>query len=447
MTDSAAALKARAQALDAQDPLASYRERFCHPVGKDGAPAIYLCGNSLGLMPKGVRDSVQAELDVWSEMAVDGHFDSARPWYSYHELFTESAAKVVGAKPGEVVIMNSLTTNLHLLMVSFYRPTKERYKILMEPTAFPSDRYAVASQIAFLGFDPQESVVTLQPREGESCLRDEDIQQAIETHGDSLALVLFGGVNYYSGHAYDIAAITQAGHAAGAMVGFDLAHAAGNRKLSLHDDDVDFAVFCTYKYLNPGPGGVGGAYVHERYSQRTDLPRFNGWWGTDTQTRFEMGPSFEPQPGAGAWQLSNAPILSMAALRASLDLFDAAGMDALAQKGEALASFLIDCLDSIAQEAGEGSSAVQLITPREPRARGCQISLRVPQGAQGLHKLLSDRGVVCDFRRPDVIRVAPVPLYNSFTDVWRFAEILREGVCTKAERDQWGKGVAQGDAA
>ncbi|MBA2664743.1 MAG: kynureninase [Bradymonadaceae bacterium] len=411
-----------AREMDAQDGLAAYRQQFHCPRGTDGRPVIYLCGNSLGLQPIGVRQAVLDELDKWADFGVEGHFARPYPWYSYHEHLCAAAAAIVGALEHEVVAMNSLTTNLHLMMVSFYRPTATRYKILIEATAFPSDQYAVASQAKFHGFDPKDAVVVLSPRDGESTLRTEDIEAYLDVHGQEVALVMFGGVNYYTGQAFDMASITAAGHRNGCIVGFDLAHAAGNLMLELHDWGVDFAVWCSYKYLNAGPGGVGGCFVHDRHAAAVDLPRFAGWWGTDPATRFQMDPAFVPQHGAEGWQLSNAMILPMAALRASLELFEAAGMPALRQKALALTEYLLFLIDQIPSESFE------IITPREPAARGCQISIRALSNGRALFERLEQGGVVCDFREPDVIRVAPVPLYNSFEDVWSFWSILKESV-------------------
>jgi kynureninase len=411
-------LRDEADALDARDPLAPFRDRFSFPQ-HEGEDVLYLCGNSLGLMPRSARRFVDEELEDWSNLAVEGHFDGRRPWYAYHELFSTSVAKIVGAKPAEVVVMGGLTINLHLLMVSFYRPTAERYRIVVEHGAFPSDRYAVQSQARLHGFDPEDAIVYLKPREGEDLLRTEDVEAYLEAEGDKVALVMLGGVNYYTGQLYDLRRITKAGHAAGAKVGFDLAHAAGNVELSLHHWDVDFAVWCTYKYLNAGPGATACAFVHERFADDADLPRLSGWWGTDPHTRFLMEHEFVAQSGAAGWQLSNAPVLSMAPLRASLDIFDEATMARLCDKSEQLARYFDRCLDTL----GEGFSR---ITPRENKARGCQLSLRVPGDAKSVKQELAKRGVVVDFRHPDVIRAAPVPMYNRYVDVWRFVNHLKE---------------------
>lgn len=407
-----------ARSLDENDALARFRKRFYFPKQPSGAPYVYLCGNSLGLQPDGVERYLREETEAWRDLAVEGHFEAQRPWYSYHEFFTESMARVVGAKPVEIAVMNGLSVNLHLLMASFYRPTTERYRIVIEQDAFPSDRYAVASQAQFHGFDPTDAIVELGPRPGEENVRTADIEGYLAREGHAVALVLMGGVNYYSGQAYDIPRITKAGHAQGCIVAFDLAHAAGNLAMQLHDWDVDFAAWCTYKYLNAGPGATACAFVHERFANAHELPRFAGWWGTDPESRFEMGPTFEPQAGAGGWQLSNAPVFAMAPLRASLDLFDEAGMPALREKSEALTTYLLALLDARADPR------VQVITPRDPASRGCQISLRVGDKARAVNQALRARGSICDYRRPDVIRVAAVPLYNSFEDLFHFVELL-----------------------
>lgn len=413
-----AASATEAALLDAQDPLAPFRERFVMPRDDAGEPLTYLCGHSLGLQPVAARDYLQQELDIWARRGVYGHFEGERPWYSYHETLQRPMAEIVGALPEEVVMMNSLTVNLHLLMVSFYRPTVDRFKILIEEDAFPSDRFAVESQIRFHGYDPQRGLVALRPREGEDTLRTQDVVDLLGREGRRIALVLLSGVNYVTGQALDIEAIARAARQAGCVVGFDLAHAAGNIPLKLHDWNVDFAVWCSYKYLNSGPGSVGGAFVHQRHSRRADLPRFAGWWGHDPATRFALRPAFSPMPGAAGWQLSNAPVLSMAACRASLDLFQEAGMPALRAKSEKLTARLLEWL-----QAAVPAGAIQVITPADPASRGAQVSLRVTSGdAKALHAALEADGIVCDYREPGIIRVAPVPLYNTFQDVRRFAD-------------------------
>jgi kynureninase len=407
-----------ARAEDRTDPLAAFRERFLLPKGPDGGPAVYLAGNSLGLQPKRAREYVLQELDDWAAFGVEGHFHARNPWMPYHEKLTEMTARLVGARPVEVVVMNTLTVNLHLMMVSFYRPTRERFKILIEAGAFPSDQYAVASQARFHGLDPKSAIVELRPRAGEATLRSEDILETITREGKSLALVLLGNVNYLTGQAFDMALITRVAHRQGARVGFDLAHGAGNLRIALHDAGPDFAVWCSYKYLNAGPGGLSGCFVHERHAADPSLPRFSGWWGHDKTTRFRMGPEFKAIPGAEGWQLSNPPILQLAALRASLELFDEAGMQAIRDKGDRLTGFLEFLLDRI-----PGRPA-RIITPRDPCSRGSQLSLRVAGDPRGLLGNLAHAGVICDFREPDIIRAAPAPLYNRFEDVWTFAQIL-----------------------
>lgn len=415
-----------ARQLDAADPLAQFRERFHIPKGADGQPLIYLVGNSLGLMPKTTRRVVEQELDDWENLAVDAHLEGATPWYSYHETVREPAARLVGAKPHEVVCMNSLTVNLHLMMATFYQPTKARSKILMEEPAFPSDTYAVKSQIARHGFSPNEALILARAREGEFTLRTEDIASMLEEQGRDIALVLFAGVNFFTGQLFDIKTITAAAHEQGCSVGIDLAHAVGNVPLALHDWDVDFAVWCSYKYLNSGPGAVAGAFVHERHATNRELPRFAGWWGNDPSTRFRMHlqPDFVPVPSADSWAVSNPPIFSMAPLRSSLALFDeAGGMQALRAKSTELTGYLEFLLDA---SSGGSTKAYTVITPREPEARGCQLSILVHDQPKELFAALEAAGVKCDFREPNVIRAAPAPLYNTFHDVWRFAQLLAQ---------------------
>ncbi len=410
-----------ARELDAQDPLGQFRARFHIPVNAAGDPLIYFVGNSLGVMPKAARRAVDQELEDWARLAVDGHFDAATPWYSYHETLREPAARLVGAQPNEVVCMNSLTVNLHLLMATFYRPTKARHKILMEDPAFPSDTYAIKSQIAHHGFAPDESLLLARPREGEWTIRPEDIAALLERQGDEIALVLIAGVNFFTGQLFDIAEITALAQKHGCLVGIDLAHAAGNAPLALHDWNVDFAVWCSYKYLNSGPGAVAGAFVHERHATNRELPRLAGWWGNDPATRFRMQlePDFVPVPSAESWQLSNPPILAMAPLRASLAIFDeAGGIAALRTKSIRLTGYLEFLLDRAP------SQLVTVITPREPELRGAQLSIQVHEHPRKLFKDLEAAGVKSDFREPNVIRVAPTPLYNTFHEVWRFAQIL-----------------------
>jgi kynureninase len=410
--------QAEAQKWDADDPLAAYREQFHLPQTAAGTPYLYLCGHSLGLQPKSVAAYVQQDLRDWATLGVEGHFTAQTPWWSYHETLTAQTARLVGALPLEVVVMNALTVNLHLMFVSFYRPTPQRYKILVEADAFPSDRYAVESHLKWHGYDPQDALIALPPRDGEAAVRTEDIEAVLARDGASIALVWLGGVNYYTGQAFDMARIIQAGHAQGCVVGFDLAHAAGNLVLHLHDWDVDCAVWCSYKYLNAGPGSVAGCFVHERHARRPDLPRFAGWWGHNKTTRFEMPPKFDPIPGAEGWQVSNPPILQLAALRASMDIFDQVGMERLRAKSELLTGYLESLLEHHALEG------ISLITPRDPQQRGAQLSLRIARNGKALHERLTQANVLCDWREPDVIRVAPVPLYNTFMEVYTFVSHL-----------------------
>ena len=412
--------EAYALGLDAADPLAGYRDRFHIPKRPDGSDVIYFAGNSLGLQPKGVKNVIEEELADWAGHGVEGHFEGTRPWYTYHELFRESGARLVGAKPGEVVVMNSLTVNLHLMMVTFYRPTQVRYKILMEAPAFPSDLYALKTQVRHHGYDPNEAIVIAEPRVGAHTLRTSDIEQILEEQGDSIALVWLGGVNFVTGQRFDMQRITDAAKRRGCVIGFDLAHAAGNVPLRLHDWGVDFAVWCNYKYLNSGPGAVGGCFVHETHGHKRALQRFGGWWGNDPGTRFRMHleSEFVPQDGAGGWQVSNPPILAMAPVKVSYDMFDEVGMIALGKKSELLTGYLEYLIDQASLDRFE------LITPRDKESRGCQLSILVHDRPKALLESLKAEGVVCDFREPDVVRVAPVPLYNSFHDVWRMAQAL-----------------------
>ncbi|MEZ4920212.1 MAG: kynureninase [Saprospiraceae bacterium] len=409
-----------AQECDARDPLASYRQQFIFPQ-HNGHPVYYFCGNSLGLQPKATREALVAELDQWAEHGVEGHFRGENPWMYYHRFLKPQAAKVVGAKPDEVVIMNTLTVNLHLMMVSFYRPTSTRYKIIMEAGAFPSDQYAMETQARFHGLNPDDAIIELKPRDGEHILRKEDILQAIEDAGEQLALVMMGGVNYYTGQFYDLKQITEAGHKMGALVGFDLAHAAGNLPLHLHDWNVDFAVWCSYKYMNAGPGGPSGVFVHERHGHKPELNRFAGWWGHDEEERFKMRKGFKPMIGADGWQLSNAQIFSFAAYKASLEPFYELGMEALRKKSLELTAYLEYVLLSQNKER----RLFEIITPSDPEQRGCQISALTDSNGKKLFDHLSAQGVVADWREPNVIRLAPVPLYNSFEDVWRLGEAIR----------------------
>lgn len=416
-----------ARKMDASDPLAFFRGKFYIPKTKAGEECLYLCGNSLGLQPVTVEAAVKQELDDWKNLGVGGYFHAKNPWLRYQEFVAPQLAKLVGARQAEVVAMNTLTVNLHLMMVSFYRPTKARHKIVIEGGAFPSDQYAVKSQLLFHGFDPKTALIELMPRKGENTLRTEDIEALIEREGESIALILLGGVNYYTGQLYDMEIITKAGHKKGCTVGFDLAHAVGNVPLKLHDWNVDFACWCSYKYLNAGPASVAGCFVHERYAHDTTLPRFAGWWGHDKETRFKMPPDFKPDPGAEGWQLSNSSVLSMAALKASLDIFQEAGMEKLRAKSIHLTGYLEYLLKNIP------SGSFEIITPRTSAERGCQLSIRMPQNGKKIFEALTESGVVCDWREPDCIRVTPVPLYNSYTDVYRFAEILEKALYTHSK--------------
>lgn len=409
---------ADAVALDAADPLTRFRDQFHVPRRESGEEVVYFTGNSLGLQPRRVRGYIEQELRDWETLGVEGHARAKHPWMPYHEFLTGQMADVVGAKPIETVVMNSLTVNLHLLLISFYRPSGERRKVMIEKGAFPSDRYAIEAQIKLHGLDPASDLIELEPREDEATLRTEDIVAAIEREGPSLAVVLFGGVNYYTGQAFEMREITAAGHAVGAVVGFDLAHAAGNLELKLHDWGVDLAVWCSYKYLNGGPGAVGGAFVHERHADCPDIPRLAGWWGHDKATRFLMGPKFIPIAGAEGWQISNPPILQMASLRASLEIFAEAGMSALRERSVRLTAYLEQMLAAIDDDR------ISVITPTDPGQRGCQLSIRVKNADKSLFTAISERGAVADWREPDVIRVAPVPLYNSFGDIQKFVQIL-----------------------
>src|SRR5256712_5256151 len=407
--------------LDAEDPLRQFREKFHLPLGKNGRPVIYFAGNSLGLMPKGARAIVEEEMDNWAKLGVDAHHATGTPWYSYHETPREPIARLVGANPIEVICMNSLTVNLHLMMATFYHPTKSRFKILMEEPAFPSDTYAIKSQIVHHGLDPKEALILARPRKAELTVRTEDIVDLIQKHGDQLAVIMIGGVNFFTGQLFNIPEITAAAHKCGIIVGFDLAHAIGNVPLALHDWNVDFAVWCSYKYLNASPGAVAGVFVHERHATNTKLPRFAGWFGNDPNTRFRLHlePEFIPVPSADGWQISNPPIFSMAPLRASLAIFDeAGGMEPLRAKSARLTSYLEFLLKQNA------SKRFTVITPRKRDERGCQLSIQAHEHPKQLHEELIAAGVKCDFREPNVIRVAPTPLYNTFHEVWRVAQIL-----------------------
>ena len=407
-----------AKQLDQEDPISYLRNEFHIPRDKKGKEWLYFTGNSLGLQPKITSKYIEQELDDWANFGVEGHFEAKNPWLSYHELLTDTMAKVVGAKPVEVVVMNTLTTNIHLLMVSFYQPSKTKYKIIIESDAFPSDRYAVQSQLSFHGFDPEEALIEWKPKEGKELLELEDLKSILDSQGDEVALLLIGGVNYYTGQYLDIKKIAELGHAKKCMVGIDLAHGAGNIQPNLHNSSIDFAAWCTYKYLNSGPGSLSGLFVHEKHAQRKDLPRFAGWWNHNKETRFNMRQPFDVMSGAEGWQLSNPPILSMAAIKASLDIFEKVGMDALVKKSKKLTGFFEYLVNEIA------SDTIKIITPTNPNERGCQLSLQVKNADKNLHKKLTENNIITDWREPDVIRCAPVPMYTSFEDVYHMVTIL-----------------------
>jgi len=406
-----------ARELDQQDVLAGFRDQFHVPLNADGSEQHYFCGHSLGLQPKTARKMVEEELEAWRRLAVHGHFEGDLPWMDYNEHLSGPLAELTGARPDEIVVMNTLSVNLHLLMVSFFRPGDTRKKILIEKHAFPSDRYAVASQLRFHGLDPSDCLVELGPENGGKLIDEGLIENFLEQQGHEIALVLWPGVQYVSGQAFDLARVAAAARRAGAMIGFDLAHSIGNLPLSLHDSGCDFAAWCHYKYLNAGPGAVGGCFIHERHHQDRNLPRFHGWWGNRRKSRFDMAPEFEPASGAAGWELSNPPILSMAPLRASLAIHRAAGMKRLREKSVAMSAYLVDGIET------QLDDLLEILTPLEPARRGSQISLRVRSGREdgrGLFQYLMARGVVTDWREPDVIRVAPIPLYNRFADCYAF---------------------------
>ena len=408
-----------AKQLDERDPLKEVRNKFHIPKDNNGKDWLYFTGNSLGLQPKVTADYIQQELKDWANLGVEGHFEAKNPWLHYHEYLTDNMAKIVGAKPKEVVVMNTLTTNLHLLMVSFYSPTKTKYKIVIESDAFPSDRYAVQSQLKFHGFS-ENDLIEWKPRRGEELLNIEDLETIIDEQGDEIAMLLIGGVNYYTCQFLDIKRIAEIGHSKNCIVGIDLAHGAGNIQPNLHDSGVDFAAWCTYKYLNSGPGSLAGLFVHERHADNKDLPRFAGWWNHNKETRFNMRMPFDVMEGAEGWQLSNPPILSMAAIKASLDLFEEVGMDALREKSEKLTGYFEFLINQIETDR------IRIITPKNPKERGCQLSIQVKNADKSLHQKLMDHHIITDWREPDVIRCAPVPMYNSFEDVYQMVSILKE---------------------
>lgn len=412
-----------AQQLDKEDILAKYRNEFIFPK-VNGKQVIYFVGNSLGLQPKRTQSYVDEVMKDWAELAVEGHFYAEKPWWDYQERFAEPLSKIVGAKPSEVSVMNTLTVNLHLLMVSFYRPIKNRFKIICEEKAFPSDQYLLQSQVAHHGFDPQEAIVEIKRREGEHNIRLEDVLSKIEEVGDELALILMGGVNYYTGQVFDMKTITAKGHSVGAMVGWDLAHAAGNIKLELHDWGVDFAAWCSYKYMNSGPGNASGYFVHEKH-HTSKLNRFAGWWGHNKERRFKMEPDFDPVHGAGGWQVSNLPVLSLAPYLASVEMFAEVGMDALIEKRDKITAYLEFVLEEIDKEV---DSTFEVITPKNPEERANQLSVFLHGEGRELFNYLMKNGVITDWREPNVIRLAPVPFYCSYEDMYRFGQILKQGI-------------------
>jgi kynureninase len=409
--------------LDRKDPLKEFRERFYIPQ-HDGKACVYFTGNSLGLQPKSTKEYINRELEDWAKFGVEGHFQARNPWFSYHEIFPEQLSKIVGALPEELVVMNQLTVNLHLLLTSFYRPTKERYKIICEAKAFPSDQYALQSQVELNGLDPEDVIIEISPRKGENHIRTEDIVSVINDNGQSTAMVIFGGVNYYNGQVFDMKTITHAAHNAGAYAGFDLAHAAGNIELDLHNWNVDFACWCSYKYLNSGPGGVAGVFIHKKHVTNKKLPRLAGWWGHEKESRFQMQPGFQPMPTAEGWQISNAPVLSMAAHKASIDIFDEAGMPELIKKSKQLTSYLFYILNEINDQ--HSTKMIDIITPENESEHGCQVSILMLERGREIFAELTSSGVIADWREPNVIRIAPVPLYNKFEDVWQFGNIIKK---------------------
>ncbi len=412
-----------AQLQDKNDSLSAYRDKFHHPI-INGKQVLYFTGNSLGLAPKSAKEYVNAELDEWAKWGVEGHFHAQNPWVSYHEILTPAMAALVGANESEVVCMNSLTTNLHLLFVSFYRPTKQRYKIISEAKMFPSDRYLLETQVQHHGFNADDAIIEVAPRAGEHLIREEDILAAIELHKDELALVFFGGVNYFTGQLFDMEKLTQAAHKVGALAGFDLAHAAGNIPVKLHDWNVDFAAWCTYKYINASAGNVGAIFVHDRHGNNTATPRFGGWWGHNKERRFLMENTFEPMTGAEGWQLSNVPIMGMAVLKASLDIFHQVGIENLRKKSLQLTAYLEFVFNDIVNQFPEFS--LEIITPTAPEKRGCQLSVKLIGTDKRFFAALTEAGVIADFREPDVVRLAPTPLYNSFEDVYRCGQTLKQ---------------------
>ena len=413
-----------AKELDKNDELSHYRQKFYIPRNQNGEEKIYLCGNSLGLQSISTRDYIEQELNDWAQLGVDGHLEAKNPWLPYHEALSAPMAQIVGAKPSEVVIMNSLTANLHFLLVSFYNPTPSKFKILIESTTFPSDIYAIKSQLRFHGIDPEEGLLMLKPKEGNDFIEKTDIDEMLQSHGDEIAVILLGGVNYYSGQFFDLEYICRKGHEYGCIVGFDLAHGAGNIEPNLHEIGADFALWCTYKYLNSGPGALSGIFIHEKHHYWNNKPRFEGWWGTNKANRFKMKPDFEPIIGAEAWQLSNPPILAMAPIKASLEIFSEAGMPNLRKKSIQMTQFAIECFKDLDHRK------INILIPEKVEERGCQISIKVRQGDKKLFHYLEKNDVIADWREPDVIRIAPVPLYNTYSEIFRFSQIIQSGLLT-----------------
>lgn len=416
-----------ARQLDQEDKLSKYRDEFIFPK-VNGKDVIYFVGNSLGLQPRSARKYVDEIMKDWAELAVEGHFYAEKPWWDYHERFSEKLAKVVGANPSEVTVMNTLTVNLHLLMVSFYRPAGKRFKIICEEKAFPSDQYMISSQVRYHGYDPSEAIVEIKKRDGENNFRTEDVLQKIKEVGEECALVLIGGVNYYTGQVFDMETITRAGHNIGAFVGWDLAHAAGNIELKLSEWNVDFAAWCSYKYMNSGPGNASGCFINKKYHNKKDIPRFEGWWGHNKKRRFLMEPEFQPEPTADAWQISNAPVLAMAPYLASLEMFDEVGMPALIEKRNKIVAYLEFVLHEIDKEV---ESTFEIITPAGESNRGTQLSVFLHGEGKELFRYLMDKGVITDWREPNVIRLAPAPFYCSFEDMYEFGQILKKGILSK----------------
>jgi len=417
-----------AQQLDKNDPLKDFRDQFYIPI-INGKESLYFTGNSLGLQPKAAQEYVLNEMENWANYGVEGHFHGKNPWVNYHDLFPPKLAPVLGALPEEIVVMNQLTVNLHLLLTTFYRPDNNRYKIICEEKAFPSDQYAIESHLKLHGLNSSSSLIELKPRNGEHTIRNEDVISTIKENGNELALVIFGGVNYYTGQVFDMKSITTAAHEVGAVCGFDLAHAAGNIELQLHDWNVDFACWCSYKYLNSGPGGIGGAFIHQRYVTDKSLPRLAGWWGTNKHDRFQMKKEFDPIPTAEGWQVSNTQVFPMAVHKAALDIIEEAGFDKILEKGKNLSAWLLFILNDI--NSTSSKKILEIITPQTENEHGCQVSMLMLENGKEIFEFLNKNGAIVDWREPNVIRVAPVPLYNTFEDVYQFGELIRKYIATK----------------